>query len=57
MRLLGGQVYIRVQNMWQTRGVRGILPLEILILNLLLDAIWWNLDCFRANIIDHLLCH
>ena len=31
----GEQVWIRVQSMWQTRGVG-----EILILDLLLDAIW-----------------
>ena len=24
--LLGGQVYIRVQSMWQTRGVQGHAP-------------------------------
>ena len=27
MRLLGGQICIHVQNMWQTRGVRGHAPL------------------------------
>ena len=47
--LLEGQVYIRVQSMWQTRGFRGILPREILILNLLLDAIWWNLGLFSRK--------
>ena len=47
----GGQVRIRVQSMWQTRGM---LPWEIL---LLLDAIWWNLGLFCASIIHHLLCH
>ena len=31
----GGQVWICVQSMWQTRGVG-----EILILDLLLDAMW-----------------
>ena len=44
--LLGGQVYICVQSMWQTRGVRGMFPWEILILDLFLDAIWWNLGLF-----------
>ena len=44
----GGQVYIciHVQRMWQTRGVGGMLPWEILILDFLLDAIWWNLGLF-----------
>ena len=37
--LLEGQVCIRVQSMWQTRGVRGVLPWEILILDLLLSTI------------------
>ena len=37
--LLGGQVRICVQSMWQTRGIRGYAPLENLILDLLLDAI------------------
>ena len=36
----GGQVCIRVQSMWQTRYARGMVPWEILILDLLLDAIW-----------------
>ena len=42
--LLRGQVCIHVQSMWQNRGSGGMLPREILILDLLLlDAIWWNL--------------
>ena len=41
-------------KLWQTGG---ILPLEIFILDLLLDAIWWNLGLFHTNIICHLLCH
>ena len=44
--LLGGQVCICVQSMWQTRGPGGMLPREILILDLLLDAICWNLGQF-----------
>ena len=33
--------------MWQSRRVRGHAPLGIfLILNLLSDAIWWNLGLF-----------
>ena len=44
--LLGGQVHICVQSMRQTRGVQGMLPWEILILDLLLDTIWWNLGLF-----------
>ena len=31
-----------------------MLPEEILILDLLLDAIWWNLGLFRTNIIYQL---
>ena len=42
----GKYVYICVQSMWQTRGVRGHAPREILILDLLLDVIWWNLGLF-----------
>ena len=30
----GGQVCICVQSMWQTRGSRGMLPREILVLDL-----------------------
>ena len=41
--LLGGQVCIRVQSMWQTRGIQGHAPQEILVL---LDALWWNLGLF-----------
>ena len=47
--LLRGQVCIRVQSMWQTRGAGGMLPREILILDLLLDAIWWNLGTVFAQ--------
>ena len=45
----GGQVSICVQSMWQTRGVRGMLSREILVLDLLLDAIWWNLGLFFSH--------
>ena len=45
MRLLG-QLRIRVKSMWQTRGSGGMFPQEILIFDLLLDAIWWNLGLF-----------
>ena len=40
----GGQVCVskHVAN----KGVQGTLPREILILDLLLDAIWWNLGLF-----------
>ena len=51
---LGAQVRIRVQSMWQSRGSGGMLPREILILDLSLDAIWWNLGLFSHK---HLLCH
>ena len=44
--LLGGQVCIRVQSMWQTRGSGDMLSWEILILDLLLGTIWWNLGRF-----------
>ena len=47
--LLGRQVCIHVQSMWQTGGVRGHAPLEILILDVLLDTIWWNLGLFLHN--------
>ena len=42
----GGQVHIHVQSMGQTRGCGGQK-----ILNLLLDAIWWNLGLFLAQTI------
>ena len=32
--------------MWQSRGVRGHAPPGNLILDLLLDVIWWNLGLF-----------
>ena len=38
----GGQAHIRVQSMWQTRGVWGHAPRG----NFLLDIIWWNLGLF-----------
>ena len=43
--LLGGELRIHVQSMLQTRGSGGMLPWEILILDLLLDVICWNLAC------------
>ena len=36
-------------SMQQTMGVWGMLPQEILILDLLLDVIWWNLGLFLRN--------
>ena len=53
--IIGGrQVHIHVQSMWQTRGSKGMLPQEILILNLLFDVIWWksgtNLPVIKASI-------
>ena len=42
----GGQVCIHVQSMWLTRGVRGHALLGNFDLDLLLDAIWWNLGLF-----------
>ena len=42
----GGQVHICVQSVQQTLEVWGHAPQEILILDLLLDAIWWNLGLF-----------
>ena len=44
--IIGGQVCICVQSMWQSRGVRGHAPPGNLILDLLLDVIWWNLGLF-----------
>ena len=44
--IIGGQVCICVQSMWQSRGCGGMLPQEILVLELLLEAIWWNLGLF-----------
>ena len=46
--LLGGQAHICVQSMWQTRGggLGSCSPREILILDLLVDATWWNLGLF-----------
>ena len=50
----GGQVCICVQCVQEARGVRGHVPPGNLILDLLLDAIWWNLGPFSYNIIYHL---
>ena len=55
--LLGEQVCICVQSMWQTRGVRGHAPLGNFDLDLLLDAIWWNLGLLLHKHNFHLLCH
>ena len=44
--LLGRQVCICMQSMWQTRGVQGHAPLVNFDFGLLLDAIWWNLGLF-----------
>ena len=55
--LLGGQERICVQSMWQTRGSRGMLPGEILILDLLLYAIWWNLGLFSHKHNLSFMCH
>ena len=40
-------------------GSRGMLSREILILDLLLDPIWWDLGLIlhTHNIIYHVLCH
>ena len=49
------QGHIHVQSMWQTRWVRGHAPPEkCLILDLLLDEIWWNLGLFSHN---KFMCH
>ena len=48
--VIWGASIICVQSMWQTRGSEDMLPWVILILDILLDAIWWDLDCFRTNI-------
>ena len=42
----GGQVHICVQSVRQTRASGGMFPWEILILDLLLDTISWNLGLF-----------
>ena len=42
----GRQAHIRVQSMWQTRGVRGHALPGNFDLDLLLDTIWWNLGLF-----------
>ena len=53
--IIGGQVRICVQSMWQTRRVRGhALPGNFDFGLLLLDAIWWNLGLFLHK---NLLCH
>ena len=44
--LLERQACIHAQSMWQTRRVWGDVPREILILDHLLDTIWWNLKLF-----------
>ena len=45
--IVGGQVHICVQSMWQTRGVGGYAPPGNFDLDFnLLDAIWWNLGLF-----------
>ena len=46
----GGQVCIHVQSMWQTRGGGGMLPGKFFLLDLLLDAIWWNLGLFSHTL-------
>ena len=57
--LMGGQAHIHVQGMWENtcRGVWGHAPPppeKILIFDLLLDAIWWNLGLFLHK--HNLLC-
>ena len=44
----GVQVCIRVQSTWQTsyRGGLGHAPHEILISDILINTIWWNLGLF-----------
>ena len=55
--LLGGQVRIRVQNMWQTRGVRGHAPLGNFDFETFIRQFGGIWDCFHTNIIYHVLCH
>ena len=38
--LLGGQIYICVQSMWQTKGVQGHAPPGNFDFGLFLDPIW-----------------
>ena len=45
--IIGGQVSICVQSIGQTRGIRGHAPpRNFVFCDLLLDAIWWNLELF-----------
>ena len=56
----GGGKYVSVCKLptcGKLEGSGGMLPWEILILGLLLDAVWWNLGLFSHNIIYHVLCH
>ena len=46
---LGGQVHICVQSIVTNQGGQGH-TWEILILDLLLDAIWWNLGLFSHKL-------
>ena len=53
----GGQVCICVQCVQEARGVRGHVPPGNLILDLLLDAIWWNLGPFSYKHNLPFMCH
>ena len=56
--LLEGQAHICVQSIWQTRGILGHAPPgKFLILDLLLDAIWWNLGLFSHKHNLPFMCH
>ena len=44
--LLGGKYVSMCKACGKLGGSGGMLPWEILILDLLLDAIWWNLGLF-----------
>ena len=58
--LLGGggrQVCICVQCVQEARGVQGHVPPGNLILDLLLDAIWWNLGPFSYKHNLPFMCH
>ena len=57
--LLGGaSTYLCAMHVAKLGGSGGMLPQEILILDLLLDAIWWAgvWDCFNSHK-HNLLCH
>ena len=56
--IIGGGKYVSVcKACGKLEGSGDMLPREILILDLLLGAFGEIWDCFRTNIIYHLLCH